>query len=549
MTRLSAASLQLSEEELHRLTQTDFALFVQTMYLSVKSSEPLIWAPFLDLICSRLEDIAHGRRRHLIITVPPRSLKSFCVSVCLPAFVLGHYPDEEIMVVSYGQDLARELGEDCHKVMRSKDYQRLFGSALARGPQSASRLVTQKGGVRRGTSIDGVATGVGATLLIVDDPQKPGETLSDAIRRATNAQFERTFLQRRNLPLTARMVIVMQRLHENDFVGHVLDLDKTDGDAGGLNWDVLNMPAIAEQDERISFETCLGRYVFGRKAGEALNPGRLPLTELELIRRVSGEAVWASQYQQRPAPEGGGIVKTAWFKRYAETDMPPVFDRILQSWDTAYTSEKTSDFSCCTTWGVRGKQVYLLHVYRHRLEFHELRKAVEQQAEVHGAHEVLVENKGSGISLIQDLRASGFGLVRGVQVTTDKQTRMRSQTLIIENGFVHIPESAPWLEEFLHELSVFPNGRYDDQVDSVSQALESLSDWSGGRGLFEFMREDAARRAQVAGEVWVMRGPDSIGMVTDRDGGEHYRQPDGCFHLRKEHAVLLLNQIGWSRVR
>ena len=160
----------LTEAERTALLRTDFSAFVQAMFPVVTPGVNLIWAPYLDLVCSRLEDIAHGRRGDLIITMPPRHLKSFCVSVALPAFFLGHYPGQEIMCVSYGQDLARKFAEDTQTIMRSSAYVSLFGQILARRRQAIHSLRTDQGGIRRATSLDGTSTGLGGHLLIFDDP-------------------------------------------------------------------------------------------------------------------------------------------------------------------------------------------------------------------------------------------------------------------------------------------------------------------------------------------------------------------------------------------
>ena len=237
--------------------------------------------------------------------MPPRHLKSMCVSVALPAFFLGHYPSRHVMAVSYGQDLAKGFADNTKTVMQSEFYQRIFTTRLASAREPIHAMRTSSGGGRRATSIDGVATGVGADLLIFDDPQKPGETMSEAIRRATNSAYENTFLSRRNDPATCRTIIVMQRLHEDDFVSHVLGL--------GGDWEVLNLPAIAEEDEVHVYQTLFGPCTYRRAEGTPLHPGSMPLEELAKIRSSVGEAVWATQYQQRPAPAGGGLVQAKWF--------------------------------------------------------------------------------------------------------------------------------------------------------------------------------------------------------------------------------------------
>jgi predicted phage terminase large subunit-like protein len=531
-----AALRALRPEEVDALIRGDFATFAQVMFAATGKGTQLVWARYLDLIAAMLADVAHGRIKRLVITLPPRHLKSFCVSVALPAFVLGHYPNQEVMCVSYGQDLAREFALGSLALMQSEPYRRAFGGVLASARPGLAAIRTRHGGVRRATSIEGIATGVGGDLIIFDDPQKPGETLSEAIRQSTNEALERTFLSRSNLPGGCRIVIVMQRLHEDDFVGHALGLDS--------DWEVLNLPAIAEEDQAIAFETFMGPQVFRRRSGEALNPARVTAANFDRIRREVGEAIWASQYQQRPAPMGGGLVQLDWFKRYRDADLPATFDRIIQSWDTANTIAEWSHYSVCTTWGVIGKHLYLLHVYRARLEFPQLCRAAIEQAQLHGAGVVYIEDRASGTQLLQELRAANHGWARPVKPTTDKETRMVNQTALIENGFVHLPESAPWLEAYEHELLTFPNGRFDDQVDSTSQALEALNGLMSWGGLYEFYRqEDEKLNRPPPGDMFVVEGPANA--VYDIDGVEFRRQPDGYFYLPRRAALPVINRPGW----
>ena len=169
--------------------------------------------------------------------------------------------------------------------------------------------------------------------------------------------------------------------------------------------------------------------------------------------------------QQSPAPLGGGLVKAEWFKRYGEKDRPEHFGPHVQSWDTANKATELSDFSVCTTWGVKGKDLFLLGLFRRRLEYPALKRAVREQQSLFDAKEVLIEDKASGTQLIQELINDGCHGVTRYQPTCDKIMRLHAQTAMIENGFVHIPETAPWLAEYLHELTVFPKGKHDDQVE------------------------------------------------------------------------------------
>ena len=203
-----------------------------------------------------------------------------------------------------------------------------------------------------------------------------------------------------------------------------------------------------------------------------MHPEREPLETLHHLRRTLGEYHFAAQFQQSPAPLGGGLVKAAWFKRYRDNELPQRFDRIVQSWDTDNKATELSDFSVCTTWGMKDKHVFLIGLFRRRLEYPELKRAVLEQQRLFGATVVLIEDQASGTQLIQDLIADRCHGVTRCKTTADKTMRMHAQTGVIENGFVHIPETASWLDEYLHELTVFPNGKYDDQVDSTAQFLD-----------------------------------------------------------------------------
>jgi len=185
---------------------------------------------------------------------------------------------------------------------------------------------------------------------------------------------------------------------------------------------------------------------------------------------------------------GGGLVKEEWFKRYAESDRPESFDRTVQSWDTGNTVRELSDFSICTTWGIKGKNLYLLSVLRKRLEYPALKRAVREQQRLFDANVVLIEDKASGTQLIQELITEGFHKATRYKPDCDKIMRMHAQTGLIENGFVYIPQAAPWLAEYLHELTVFPKGKHDDQVDSTAQFLDWFKKPFPGQGIFEYYR-------------------------------------------------------------
>lgn len=188
---------------------------------------------------------------------------------------------------------------------------------------------------------------------------------------------------------------------------------------------------------------------------------------------------FAAQYQQDPQPPSGNIVKKKWLKFYGPNDKPERFSQVIQSWDTANKDNELSDYSVCTTWGVKGQHLYLLDVNRRKLEFPSLKRAVLDLAKLHNATLVLVEDKASGTQLIQELRAAHFSKVKEAPaIDGDKIMRLHSQTAKIEGGFVLFPEKAHWLDTYLKELTSFPNSKYADQVDSTVFALA----WSTSPG-------------------------------------------------------------------
>jgi predicted phage terminase large subunit-like protein len=269
------------------------------------------------------------------------------------------------------------------------------------------------------------------------------------------------------------------------------------------DWDVVRFPAIAEEDETWEVETLWGPRYFTRRRGEALHPEREPPEMLEQIRRTIGEYNFAGQYQQAPSPQGGGMVKSAWFRSYAVNERPDKFDRVVQSWDTANKASELSDFSVCTSWGIKDKDLYLLHVLRKRMEYPELKRAVREQCQAFEASVVLIEDKASGTQLIQELIHEGLHAVTRYQPQSDKVMRMHAQTAMIENGFVHLPKEAAWLAEYLHELTAFPRGRHDDQVDSTAQMLDWFKQAGSGptsnAGIWYYYKELAEQaRTQPA---------------------------------------------------
>jgi predicted phage terminase large subunit-like protein len=441
----------------------DLCAFIHRSFLELNAQTPFLSNGHIEVLAAKLEEVRRGSCRRLIVNVPPRHLKSHAISIAFPAWVLGHDPAKQILSVTYAQDLSDNFARKSRTLMTSPFYEALFDTRLSKGREAVSDYETTDSGYRLSTSVGGVLTGRGADIIIIDDPLKADDALSDRCRRSVNEWYDNTPRSRLNSQEKGAIIIVMQRLHADDLVAHVQEHE---------SWDVLSFPAIAEKDETYNVWTPYGRRRIHRKTGEILQPSRLSPTTLEIQRRGMTEYNFVAQYLQDPQPPSGIIVKREWLKSYGPDDLPKQFDQILQSWDTANKDTELSNFSVCTTWGLKERYLFLLDVYRHKLEFPDLKRAVRQLAALHRAKIVLIEDKASGSSLIQELRAEHFSLVQAAPAMDgDKVMRLRAQTAKIEGGFVLFPKQAHWLEAYLRELISFPNSKYDDQVDSTVFAL------------------------------------------------------------------------------
>jgi predicted phage terminase large subunit-like protein len=471
------------------ILRNDFCAFNHRSFLELNPQAQLEPNWHLEVLAAKLEEVRRGTCRRLIITIPPRHLKSHTASIAFPAWLSGHNPAIQILCISYAQDLSDKLARDCRTLIASPFYQTLFGTRLSAERNAVAEFETTEGGYRLSSSVGGVVTGRGADVIIVDDPIKADDALSDARRRAVHDWYDNTLRSRLNRQDKGAIIVIMQRLHADDLVAHLQETER---------WDVVSLPAIAETDERYGLITPYGQRIIQRRAGEILHPALLSASALESLRQSMTEYNFMAQYQQDPQPPSGQIVKRAWLKFYTEKDKPE-FDQIVQSWDTANKVTELSDYSVCTTWGVKGQYMFLLDVHRRRMEFPELKRRVRELAALWNASIVLVEDKSSGTQLIQELRADGFSPVQAAPANNDeKAMRLRAQTAKIEGGFVLFPEKAPWLDAYLSELMAFPLSKHDDQVDSTVHALAWITEEATkpGMALFrlEQMRHEQRKR-------------------------------------------------------
>jgi predicted phage terminase large subunit-like protein len=409
----------------------------------------------LDAVTYKLSQLAKGYIRRLIITLPPRSLKSLCASVALPAWFLGHYPWERVVVVSYSDFLSRTHANDFRRIVNHPLYQATF-PALRLDRDTDREIVTTERGKRIATSIDGTLTGLGGNLIIIDDPIKLGDAMSDAVRERVIEWFRSTLLSRGDDKSETRIVVVMQRVHENDLVGYLQE-------QGGF--EVLNLPSIATKTD--SYDLGGGR-IYTRLQGELLHPAHESVATLIELKREMGPIAFSAQYQQSPIPPGGTIIKRKWLTTYDYVGIQPG-DRIVISWDIALSEMETGDYSACVVLLIRNEVFYILEVLRGRFPFETLKKKIIDLKKRYHPSTLLIEESSISLGLIQSLREQSIN-VTTYKPDTDKRARLIAQTDLFDGGSVRLPQRAAWLEEFVAELLAFPAG-HDDQVDALTQGL------------------------------------------------------------------------------
>jgi predicted phage terminase large subunit-like protein len=441
----------------------------------------LVWPKFEmarhhRLIIEQLEAIERGEIDRLMIFLPPRHGKSLITSQLFPPWYLGRHPDRSVIAASYGSELALDFGRRVRNFVADPLQHAVFPACkLATDSSAAHRFSLMAGGAYYAVGAGGPLTGRGADLLLIDDPIKSDAQAYSALERRGLQSWYETVAYTRLQP-GAAIVLIQTRWHEDDLAGWLLREHADDG------WTVLNLPAIAETNEG------------WRREGDALWSKRFPVGKLNQIRAAIGGSAWAALYQQRPAAAEGAVFKREWWRTYTAATLPARFEKIVLSLDTAFKSGKANDYSVGLVLGVGATGFFVLDIVRERVEFPALKRKVEMLAERWHPNVVLIEDKASGQSLVQELQTSSRLPVRPIKVDSDKVTRANAITPLIEAGRVLLPETAPWLGDFLDELSSFPAAAHDDQTDALTQALNYARESNPG-GCFNWYREQAERAA------------------------------------------------------
>lgn len=397
--------------------------------------------------------IKKGRGR-IIISTPPRHGKSEFVSKWVPSWFLDTFPNKSIISCSYGDELASAFGRAVRNHLQDNPH---TVAKLKPDSSAANRFETTTGGTMITAGIGGGITGRGGHLLLLDDPYKNwAEASSETYRKKIKDWFDTTFYTRQEPDAT--IIIIMTRWHHADLAAELIAESKD-------NWEVISLPAIAEDND-----------LLGRQKGDALSPGRYDVEALLSIKAGIPDQYWEALYQQRPGKIEGDIFKTQWWQYYEQA--PPIFKRRIQFWDTAQVPGISSDFCVCATYGETDSGVYLLNIFREKLTAPELEDEARSQFNIWRPSEVVIENKSSGIGLIQALQKFTLMPIIPYVPKIEKTLRAINGTPFIRSGRVFLPRRAPWLSEFLKEHNQFPNAAHDDQVDTTSMMTEHFNNIS-----------------------------------------------------------------------
>lgn len=444
------------------------------------------------LIAQHLEAVESGEIDRLMIFMPPRHGKTMLVSEYFPAWYLGRNPDREVIAATYSFDRANDIGRKVRNQLLSTYHQEVFPNCtISPDSKGANKFSTEQGGMYYSVGIGGAITGRGANLFIIDDPIKGREDADSEVSQRKLRDWFKSVAYTRLMDHNA-IIVIMTRWTFYDLAGFLQE------EAAHENWVVLELPAIADSDND----------VIGRSTGDALWPTKYGRARLDRIRKSIGTREWNALYQQQPLPEGGGIVDIEWFKKYpwetwqyvmmpemdfaknkfagekyrrflnykAESGEIAKVNKVVNSWDTAFKEKEINDPSACTTWGIAQDRYYLMHCINRRMNFPELKRAVVAEYERCmkfncGEVAVLIEDKASGQSLIQELQRYTRIPVIPIKPDANKTVRLSEVSPLIEAGKVWIPERSEWVVPYETQMAQFPYGKFDDMVDSTSQFL------------------------------------------------------------------------------
>lgn len=442
----------LTPEEI-AANRCDLFTYTKSMFIARKGLFKENWHQHA--ICKALEQVIIGKSKRLIINIPPRSGKTELAIISFIAWCMGNWPDSEFIHASYSKRLATNNTFNARSLMQHQMHAQIFGEPRIRHDSNAKdEFRTEEGGVVYASGVGGSITGYGAGkmrdafggAILLDDPHKAVEAISDKRRENVIDWFKTTIESRKNNPNTP-IIVIMQRLHEQDLVGWLLD------GGNGEEWDLLKIPCYNENKELFWEE-------------------QFPSEMLERLEKTD-PYIFAGQYLQEPAPLGGGIFQKIWLAHY---DTAPDDMMITVSVDTGAKDQENNDPTAIQVWGYKDKFHHLLFSHNKRMLYPDIKTTVLNIAKRYNADVVLIEDKSTGQALIPDLRKETDLNIHAINPCTDKLTRAMATTSYFAEGRVLLPNTtSEWYYEFLDQLLRFPRTTHKDMVDALSQYLNWMT--------------------------------------------------------------------------
>lgn len=457
---------RIEDEKARRKAESSLASYIEQSWPSI---EP--WTPYVDswhvgYIAEYLEKVQQGKLTRLIVNVPPRHMKSIAVSVAFPTWAWLATPWKRFIKVSYSDALSRKHNMMARDLIMSPWYRRNWGGkfSLKADNNRQNAFANSEGGMMYSTSVGGMLTGEGGDVIIVDDPQNPQMANSETERQNSIDFFKGTLQTRLNNPKTGAIIIIMQRLHEQDLTGYIL--------AEQLGYEHVRLPAIAERDETLVFPVSGNKVE--RREGDLLCPERFDRKALDTLKASMGSLQFAGQFQQTPAPSEGVIFKRDWLDSFY--DVLPRLSMVIQSWDLPFVKSAGSAKCAGIVMGRKGADLYLIDLINEKQEFTETVAAMRQMSAKHPeAAAKVVENKANGPALVSLLKKEIPGLVE-FNPKGSKEERALAITPYLEAKNLRLPRKATWVADFIEDLLKFPKGQYKDTVDAFVQGVLYLMD-------------------------------------------------------------------------
>ena len=452
-----------------RTAELGLVPFVRQAWQVLHPGRELVWSWHYDLLCEYLKMVRKRAVQRLIINVPPRTAKSTIATICFPCWVWTAEPGHGFLCASYSRELSTEHSVARRNLIRSEWYQQHWGDSfkLAVDQNLKIQFDNDRRGQMIATSVGGTVTGKGGDTLIVDDPLSADQAISDLERTTANHWFDTTLRSRLNNPANGAIVVIMQRLHELDLTGFLL---QTEADL----WTHLKIPLEAEEHESWTYPD--SKQVYERAPGEVLQPERFPPAVLEALKKRA--LVFAGQYQQRPAPLEGNIIKRSHIRYYGGVDpvtgqpdeiLPTQFDLEILSADCAFKDLATSDFVAIGRISVKGRKRYVLNVINAHLGMSATEAAIRSERAERRIQATLVEDTANGPAVIERLRRNLPGII-AVHPEGGKLARFMASAPEWEAGDWYVDRNAAWTEPLIQQLTMFPHAAHDDMADMISQA-------------------------------------------------------------------------------